>query len=79
MKAAFRLEEGDCDDVAGQLSSMERAGATLVPTEFVKWQVLADLLAGKCDVRQGRLDGAGSMRRTPDQSIARRHLGSAGG
>ena len=56
--AMFDLERRDCPGVNRRAAAAERTMATVRPDEVAKWQILAGLLAGACEAREGRLAGA---------------------
>ena len=57
-RALFALERRDCARVTVHLGAAEQATKRLPALLAVRWQVLGDLLAGVCDVGEGRLVAA---------------------
>jgi tetratricopeptide (TPR) repeat protein/predicted Ser/Thr protein kinase len=62
--ASFALERRDCAVVAAHVTSATNTGATLPKRGSIqgapqqRWLVLAELMAGSCDAREGRIDAA---------------------
>ncbi len=56
--AMFALERRDCPGVDRSGAAAERTMAALRPDLLAKWQIVAGLLAGACEARDGRVAGA---------------------
>ena len=57
-RATYALERGRCEDTARGVAAAEASLASSLPDGSTPWRMYADVLAGICAARDGRLDEA---------------------
>ena len=57
-RATWALERGRCEDTARGVAAAEASLASSLPDASTPWRMYADVLAGTCAARDGRLDEA---------------------